>query len=87
MYCIWEIQQAMHDIIKSHIFLASAITEYDIVLTLFSVGKKKAVSVLEDGKERWGILDVFRRVQVSHDAIIHVEMFMLRLEVVHPHFH
>jgi len=80
VYSISDIQDALSPNVKSHILLAHAITGCDTVSAPFNIGKQKVISALQDTKEDWTILNVFKEKDASHDEIVAAgEKLLLRL--------
>ncbi|MES9880176.1 MAG: hypothetical protein ABW185_04765 [Sedimenticola sp.] len=79
VYNISDIQQTMHAQSRQHILLAHAITGCDTVSALYSIGKKKAITVVERHAD-CDELDVFQKHDASHAEVARVgESFLLKL--------
>lgn len=79
VYNISDMQQSMHTQSRQHILLAHAITGCDTVSALFSIGKKKALKVVED-QEECVVFDAFHKSDSSPDEVARVgEIFLLKL--------
>ena len=80
IYSIHEIQETLHAVVKKYILFAHAATGCDTVSALYNIGKRKALSVLENNRIDWDILDVFGQQNPSTDEIARVgEAFLLQL--------
>lgn len=65
---------------RSYILLAHAITGCDTVSAPYNIGKQKIISVLEDKREDWSTLDVFKQKDASHDDVAQAgEKLLLKL--------
>lgn len=79
VYSIHAIQQAISPNLKTNLLFLHAITGCDTVSALYDVGKMKAVSIIE-GRNEWGMLDVFHQPSSSHEEVARVgEQFLLKL--------
>ena len=79
VYKISGMQEVMHHQSRRHILLAHAITGCDTVSALFSIGKKRALTVLENHSQ-CDMFDKFKKCDSSHDEIARVgENFLLHL--------
>ena len=66
--------------VKSHILNAHAITGCDNVSALYSMGKKKIVTVLSDSDKDYSFLNVFKKGDATKDEVAHAgEKLLLAL--------
>ena len=71
LYKIKDMQAKLATSVKSHILIAHAITGCDTVSTLYSMGKKKIVTVLSDNDKDYSFLDVFKKFDATKDEVAH----------------
>ncbi|KAL8607718.1 hypothetical protein ACOMHN_039391 [Nucella lapillus] len=80
IYSIHEIQETLHAVVKKYILFAHAATGCDTVSAMYNIGKRKALSVLQNNRIDWDILDVFGQQNPTTDEIARVgETFLLQL--------
>jgi len=80
LYKIKDMQAKLATSVKSHILIAHAITGCDTVSALYSMGKKKIVTVLSDNDKDYSFLDVFKKVDATKDEVAHAgEKLLLAL--------
>ena len=80
LYKIKDMQAKLATSVKSHILIAHAITGCDTVPALYSMGKKKIVTVLSDNDKDYSFLDVFKKVDAPKDEVAHAgEKLLLAL--------
>ena len=71
LYKIKNMQAKLATSVKSHILIAHAITGCDTVSALYSMGKKKIVTVISDNDKDYSFLDVFKKVDATKDEVAH----------------
>ncbi|KAL8625264.1 hypothetical protein ACOMHN_030022 [Nucella lapillus] len=69
IYSIHEIQETLHAVVKKYILFAHAATGCDTVSAMYNIGKRKALSVLQNNRIDWDILDVFGQQNPTTDEI------------------
>ncbi|KAL8606327.1 hypothetical protein ACOMHN_050807 [Nucella lapillus] len=72
IYSIHEIQETLHAVVKKYILFAHAATGCDTVSAMYNIGKRKALSVLQNNRIDWDILDVFGQQNPTTDEIARV---------------
>jgi len=80
IYRISDIQKALSLDVRSHILLAHAITGCDTVSAPYNIGKQKVISVLENTRADWSVLNIFKQKDANHDDVARAgEKLLLKL--------
>ena len=80
IFCIHKRQDALHDNVRNHIFSAHVFTGCDTVSALHNICKRKALSILDNRKIDWDMLNVFVDQNAKKDDIAQTgEVFLLKL--------
>ena len=80
MYSIADIQRSISTVAKEHLLVAHAITGCDTTSSLYGLGKKRIITLLNSDKYECSSLEVFKKDNSSHDQIKSAgEQLMLKL--------